>query len=97
MPVDHKAVLSTFHVSSTHSLCIANMPIRIPLLCRSILPYLREVVSSSYIAMGSPSARPPTPLKPKTKKKPDYVLVLLYCLMYLELSWLIVMIWRSCH
>jgi hypothetical protein len=33
----------------------------------------------------------------KISQKPDYTLALLYCLMYLELSWLIIMLWRSCY
>lgn len=45
-------------------------------------------------------AQAPTPrlqMEEKSKKQPDYILTALYCLMYLELGWLIVMIWRSCH
>jgi hypothetical protein len=44
-------------------------------------------------------SRPPVamPEQAKIKRKPDYILALLYCLMYLEISWLIVMLWRSCY
>jgi hypothetical protein len=42
--------------------------------------------------------RDPTPERQrKLKKQPDYILALLYCLVYLEFGWLIVMIWRSCY
>ncbi len=56
---------------------------------------------------SSPLSSPQTPSSPPQlemvethitfKKNPDYVLVLLYILLYLELGWLIVMVWRSCY
>ncbi|PSS09077.1 hypothetical protein M430DRAFT_37165 [Amorphotheca resinae ATCC 22711] len=54
-----------------------------------------------------PPLRPPISLLPAlpvgariampSLKKPDWILILLICLVYLELSWLIVVVWRSCN
>ncbi|KAH8661382.1 hypothetical protein BGZ60DRAFT_84596 [Tricladium varicosporioides] len=92
MPVENKAALSTFHVSLTFLLYNLWIPPIIP-HAYAKGSYQSDFISLLKIAMGSPPTGNPTQIK----KKPDYILALLYCLVYLEVSWLIVMLWRSCH
>lgn len=89
--VDNKAVLSTssrkFFVPRT-----LDLPFFYIWQCATDL---------SVSAMASPAppvpakARTPTPERPQ--KERDYILALLYILVYLEVGWLTIMIWRSCH
>jgi hypothetical protein len=87
--VENKAVLSMlqrFHVSSISSFCIEQPATISHLLYRIPIPVIQTMSLKSRSTL----------LEQRLKKKPDYILVSFFFLMYLEASWLIVMIWRSC-
>ncbi len=87
--VENKAVLSKWpkipRILNSAHMYLATRPdsSHRECLCPSFLPFLCIALDRS-VAMSA-------------VKKPDYILVLLYCVVYLEVAWLIVMVWHSCN